>query len=315
MAPMPVPHMPALKRAKELFVLGAIAAAMTMPHVAEAAQKLGLGASSDNPIQVYADNGIEWDKNARQYIARGNAKAIQGTTTVYGDTLIAYYEDIGGGNTQVYRLDALGNVRILSPNETAFGKKAVYDVRKGVLVMTGDNLKLVTPTEVITARDSLEYYEQKSMAVARGNAVSSPTPKGTTSGSDNVAAVGGGSDRTVRADVLTAHFREAGNAGTGAGSKEGGGQQSIEHMEAFGNVVVNRPGEVSKGARGAYFPDRDVAHLWDNVRITRGDNQLNGEFAEVNFKTGISRILSGASAPVQALIEPEKKPQNPTSGN
>lgn len=302
---------PALSRAKGLLALAIIAAAMAAPDVTQAAQKLGLGAGSNNPIQVYADNGIEWDRNARQYIARGNAKAIQGTTTVYGDTLIAYYEDIGGGNTQVYRLDALGNVRILSPNETAYGKKAVYDVREGVLVMTGDNLKLVTPSEIITARDSLEYYEQKSMAVARGNAVSRPTPKGTTSGSDNIAAVGSGAERTVRADVLTTHFREA----SGTGEQQGGSQQSIERMEAFGNVVVNRPGEVSKGARGAYFPDRDLAHLWDRVRITRGDNQLNGEFAEVNFRTGVSRVLSGASAPVQALIEPEKRPENPTPGN
>lgn len=302
---------PAPKHSRRLFALAVIAAAMMMPHAAESAQKLGLGANSDNPIQVYADNGIEWDRNQRQYIARGNAKAIQGTTTVYGDTLIAYYEDIGGGNTQVYRLDALGNVRILSPNETAFGKKAVYDVREGVLVMTGDNLKLVTPTETITSRDSLEYYEQKSMAVARGNAVSRPTPKGTTSGSDNVAAVGSNTERTVRGDVLTAHFRDT--EGEGGGQEDS--KQSIERMEAFGNVVVDRPGEISKGARGAYFPDRNVAHLWDKVRITRGDNQLNGEFAEVNFQTGVSRILSGASAPVQALIEPEKRPENPTPGN
>ncbi len=37
--------------------------------------------------------------------------------------------------------------------------------------MTGRNLKLTTPNDVITARDDLEYWPQKHMAVARGDAV------------------------------------------------------------------------------------------------------------------------------------------------
>lgn len=289
---------PALSRAKGLLALAVIAAAMAAPDVTQAAQKLGLGAGSNNPIQVYADNGIEWDRNARQYIARGNAKAIQGDTTVYGDTLVAYYEAIAGGNTEVYRLDALGNVRIVSPTETAYGDKAVYDVRGGVLVMTGKNLRFVTADELITARDSLEYYEQKNLAVARGNAVSRPRA------SDKGRRAAEGSERTVRADILTAHFRDNAAKKPKAGAATRG--NSLERMDAWGNVVVTRPGEISRGSRGVYFPARSMANLWGKVRITRGDNQLNGDFAEINFRTGISRILAGPTAPVQALIEQEK---------
>lgn len=281
-----------------------------------AAQSLGIGGKSDKPIQVYADQGIEWNQNTRQYIARVNAKAIQGDTTVYGDTLVAYYEEVAGGNTEVYRLDAMGHVRIVSPSETAYGDKAVYDVRKGVLVMTGGALKLVTQTDVITARDTLEYYEETGLAVARGDAVARPVPGKKKQAKD---------DRTVRADVLTAYFRDddapAGSAGTpkakakkkqaqGAAA-DGGGRSTLERMDAYGNVVVTRPGEVALGSRGVYFPQAELAHLWGQVRITRADNQLNGEYAEVNFGTGISRILASPSAPVRALIEQEKKPKNP----
>jgi lipopolysaccharide export system protein LptA len=289
-----------------------------------AAQSLGLGTKGDKPIQIYADNGIEWNQNTHQYIARGNAKAIQGTTTVYGDTLVAYYEEVAGGNTEVYRLDALGRVRIVSPTETAYGDKGVYDVRKGVLVMTGKNLKLVTQSEVITARDSLEYYEAKSLAVARGNAVSTPivaTGKGdkSKSGSKSDDKSTDPSGRTVRADILTAHFLDDGPSGPGAGKKtksENTGQDAqrgstLDRMDAWGNVVVTRPGEVALGSRGVYFPQTGIANLWGKVRITRADNQLNGEYADVNFKTGISHILSSPSIPVQALIEPEKTPKNP----
>lgn len=287
---------------------------LALPAGAMAAQNLGLGSTSDKPIQVYADQGIEWNQNTRQYIARVNAKAIQGDTTVYGDTLIAHYEEIAGGNTEVFRIDAIGNVRIVSPNETAYGDKGIYDVRKGVLVMTGGALRLVTQTDIVTARDTLEYYEETGIAVARGNAVARPVP---TKHKDAK------NDRTVRADVLTAHFRDddadKGNAGKKKKKQKqqppaGGGPtggSSIDRMDAYGNVVVTRPGETALGRRGVYFPDREIAHLWGQVRITRADNQLNGEYAEVNFRSGISRILASPSAPVRALIDQDKKSQNP----
>jgi lipopolysaccharide export system protein LptA len=283
-----------------------LALAATGP--ARAAQSLGLGSKSDKPIQVYADEGIEWNQNTKQYIARVNAKAIQGDTTVHGDTLIAYYEEIAGGNTEVYRIDAVGNVRIVSPSETAYGDKATYDVRKGVLVITGAGLRLVTQTDIVTARDSLEYYEERSLAVARGNAVARPVPaKG--------KAKGSGGERTVRADVLTAHFvDEAVRKKSAKKQAQTGGRSTIERMDAYGNVSVTRPGEVALGSRGVYFPQRELAHLWGRVRITRQDNQLNGEYAEVNFRSGISRILASPSAPVRALIEQDKKPENAPSG-
>ncbi|MGE0652918.1 MAG: LptA/OstA family protein [Alphaproteobacteria bacterium] len=288
-----------------------LAGAMPGIPASFAAQSLGIGGDSNKPIQVYADDGIEWNQNTRQYIARGNAKAIQGTTTVYGDTLIAYYEEIAGGNTEIYRLDAVGRVRIVSPTETAYGDKGVYDVRKGVLVLTGKALRFETDEEIITARDSLEYYEEKSLAVARGDAVSRPVPAKRKSDKEN---------RTVRADVLTAHFRDN-EAGGGKSAKtgkttakkkaaaSGGGGNSVDRMDAYGNVVVTRPGEVAFGDRGVYLPDTEMVHLWGKVRITREDNQINGNYAEVNFRTGISRILASPSDPVRALIEMDKAPK------
>ena len=43
-----------------------------------------------------------------------------------------------------------------------------------------------------------------------------------------------------------------------------------------------------------------------NVRITRGENQLNGQEAEVNQKTGISRLLSGAVRAGAGLVVPNE---------
>ncbi len=42
---------------------------------------------------------------------------------------------------------------------------------QAVLVVTGHALRMTTPNDVLTARDTMEYWSQKHMAVARGDAV------------------------------------------------------------------------------------------------------------------------------------------------
>ena len=72
---------------------------------------------------------------------------------------------------EVYRMRAEGNVHIYNPTDQAWSDQATYDLDQAVMVMTGHALKLTTPNDTLTARDTLEYWSQKHMAVARGNAV------------------------------------------------------------------------------------------------------------------------------------------------
>ena len=195
---------------------------------------------------------------------------------VEADELIAHYRANAAGENEIYRLDANGNVRIISENETATSDNAVYDIDQGVLVMTGQEIRLDTPEDTITARDSIEYYEQRRLAVARGDAL----------------AIRG--DRRVRADTLTAHFTQ------GAANSE------MDRIEAAGNVLVSTPGDIVRAERGDYSPKRGIAAVTGDVRITRGDTQLNGERAEVNLNTGVSRILSSRSGErVRGLFLPK----------
>src|SRR5262249_56734800 len=123
----------------------------------------------------------------REVIARGNARAVRQNVTVTADRLIAFYRPKNGaapqptqsiatgttdtGGNEIYRVQAEGNVQIFTPTDHVQGDRAVYDMDQAVLVVTGRNLKLTTPSDMLTARDSLEYWSQKHMAVARGNAV------------------------------------------------------------------------------------------------------------------------------------------------
>jgi len=242
----------------------------------------GLTGGDDGPLRIEADEGIEWRRNEQVYIARGNAVARRESVTVHGETLVAHYRDRAGGDgTEIHRIEAIGDVRIVGDNETAYGDRGVYDVDKAVVVLTGEDLRLVTGEETITAEDSLEYWEARNLAVARGDAV----------------AVRG--DRRVRADVLTAHFQGDGSADA----------QAVSRIEAFDNVQIASPQSFARGDKAVYDTRSRVATLVGNVKISRGENQLNGGWAEVNLETGVSRLRgappdSETAARVQGLLAP-----------
>ena len=247
----------------------------------------GLPSDKDNlPVAVEAEQGIEWQQQKQLYIARGNAKATRGELTVYGQVLMAYYRKTASGGSDIWRLEADGEVKIASPNETARGDKAVYDVDNGIFVLTGKDLKLDTPKAAITARDSLEYWQKMSYAVARGNAQATRE------------------DKSVRAKVLTAHFKP-----------DQKGDLQIRNIEAFQDVLITTPSAVARAMYGDYNLESGIATLKGTVKITRGDDQLNGECAEVNLNTGISRLFSCAKQDrVRGLLvpKPNESPQDTT---
>jgi lipopolysaccharide export system protein LptA len=70
----------------------------------------------------------------------------------------------------------------------------------------------------------------------------------------------------------------------------------LQRVEAFGHVSVRTPTDMVTGDRGVYVPDTGMARLGGNVRITRGQNQLNGAEADVNMKTGIATLVAQKGA-------------------
>jgi lipopolysaccharide export system protein LptA len=265
-----------------LVVLAAATLAIAVASAGPArAQSLNFGqGESDSPIEVFADNGIEWEQDAQIFTARGNARAVRGEVEVRGDVLRAYYDKADGGTADIKRLDAEGHVRITTPGEEAFGDKAIYDVGNAILVLKGRKVRLVSATDTITADRQLELWERKQMAVARGNAYAVRE------------------DRRLRADVLTAHYRP-----------DEDGKSRVYRVEAFGNVHIVTADETVTADRGVYNTESSIATLTGSVKITRDLNQLNGCSATVNLKTGKSRLhaCAGAAASgqrVRGLIHP-----------
>lgn len=248
-----------------------------------AAQTLGFGGSGDTPIHIEADDGIEWQRTNQLYLANGNARASQGEAAVEGDRLIAYYRPNKAGENEIYRIDAVGNVRVLSRSEVATGDRAVYDVFNGVLVLTGENIRLETGQDTIIAKESLEYYEKRQLAIARGDALAIRQ------------------DRRLKADILMAHFRKTGSSDTA-------GTADLERIEAVGHVLISTPTDIVIAERGDYDLKSGLAELNGGVKITRGETQLNGERAEVDLNSGRSKLLSDGQR-VKGVFLPKASPK------
>jgi len=257
---------------------------------------LGLaGQDNGKPISIQADNGVEWQQSNQVYIARGNAKATRGDTSVSADTLYAYYrpapatstakapaqaqpalrgaDALDTGSTQVYRIEADGHVVFATPTQTAYGDHAIYDVDQALLVLTGKNLKIVTPQDTVTARDSFEWYDQKQIGVARGDAV---------------AVRQGPSPKSIRGDVLIAEV-----------TKHDDQASHISKVDAHGNVVLTSEDEVARSDAAVYNLDTGIATLTGHVSLTRGSSELRGEYGVVDTNTNVARLLS---APPSATL-------------
>jgi len=284
---------------------------------------------------VTAAGGIDWNQADQTVTAHDDARAVRGNVTVTGDRLIAHYRKKGAaagtpapaappppeggngapdetGNNEIYRLEGDGHVHIFTATDQAWGDHGIYDMDQAVLVLTGHALKLTTPQDVLTARDTMEYWSQKHMAVGRGD-----------------ASVTSNDGRRITADTLVGYTVDN-NAPPAPGAppppppkkqdKPAASQDplmssgKLQRVEAFGHVKVRTATEIVTGDRGVYVPDTGLARIVGHVHITRGDNQLNGAAAIVNMKTGLATMTEAPGARVQGLVVPnEQQPKTTTA--
>ena len=237
------------------------------------------------PIEITADNGIEWEKNKEILIASGNAKASRGGITVLAEVLRAYYRKKTTGGTDLYRLEAAGGVKIFSDTESMEGQTAVLDFEQAILKVDGKKVIYKAGPDTITANQQMEYWERQMMAVARGNAVA--LHKG----------------KTLRADVLKALLR-----------KNKTGRSEVYIIEAFNNVLIVSGKDRLRSDSAIYKLDSGIVTLKENVSIIRENSILNGDLAEINLKTGISKLLTVDSVEsrkerkrVRGLIYPHRQ--------
>lgn len=234
--------------------------------------------SSGQPIEITASKTVEWLRNEKQYVARENVVVTQGNMQILSDLLTADYRDGASSSMEIWQITADGNVQIKDEKNTAYGDKGVYDVTNGVAVLTGENLRLVSPDQTVTAKDRMEYHSNERMAKAVGN-----------------ARVVRAKD-TLTANTITAYFKDqsapAATTTTQTAAKNsavGGG--NLDRLEAEGNVVITTPTEVLRGSKAVYRANSNIAEITGKVKIERGENVMEGARAEVDLNTNVSKMF------------------------
>jgi lipopolysaccharide export system protein LptA len=102
-------------------------------------------AEARKPIEILADS-MEWNKQLGQAIATGNAKAIQGQTTIKAIKIIAILNE--DNSQQIRELQAIGKVVFLKDKQLATGDKATYYINQDKVIITG-NVELKRDDNII----------------------------------------------------------------------------------------------------------------------------------------------------------------------
>ncbi len=236
-----------------------------------------------DPLTLTADTALEWHRDQQKIIARGNVTAIQGESKIQSALMTADYTEGGDKNKFLPKtLRAENDVRISTPDGTAYGDVALYDIGQKNATLTGENLRLESDNFKLEANDRFSYNIQSGNLSAHGRAKLTQTTDKTTN--------------TIEADSLTAHF-----------IKTAGKNRDLEKMTATGNVIITTPTEVITGDQGFYNKQTNQAELRGNVKILRGPNELTGSLASIDLVTNISTLSGGANnkGQVSGVFYPE----------
>lgn len=257
----------------------------------------------DSPIIIEAEESVVCDETAQKCVATGLASAQKGTSTVYGDILTVYFTD-KGKKREITAMTADGHVRMKTPTETAYGDHAHYDVALNRIILTGGDLKIVTQKEILTARDSLEYYHSEnneaSKGIARGNALAQFPEK----------------QQLIQADTLVAYFKPASekkeqkeqqqdkenvvleqveaeeNILASEEKRDAKENIALERVEAEGNILASGPKGIVTGDRGVYLEKTKTVEVFNNVKITQDKNVIEGEYAKFNLDTNVAEMYT-----------------------
>ncbi len=226
-------------------------------------QQLSNLGDNDEPIEIFAEEGIEWHKNKKKYVAVGNAKAISGTLSLKSDVIEAFYEEKDSSNMNITNVKAKKNVIVEDKKMKIIGGEyAEYKISKDYFLINGKNIILTSEKSTLKSNKKLEYWRSKNIAIATGKAQAKKDQ-----------------EFTVLADKLVWYLQETEKKTT------------VKKLIGFDNVSIKTNNEVAFSDKAIYNNETEICKLFGNVKLQRGESFLIGEYAEVDLKSGISKLL------------------------
>ena len=215
------------------------------------------------PVEIYAEQGIEWHKNDNKYLAIGNAIAKSGKMSVNSDRIEAFYEESDNSGMDIKLVRAHKNVIVTDENlKIIGGKLAEYNLRKDYFSIFGKNLILTSQENKLESNNKMEYWRTKGVAIASGKAKAQK-----------------GNEFKIKAEKLVWYLNE--------------NDKKIEVKKIFGfdNVSIYTNNEVAFSDKALYNKENGICKLFGNVKLQKGDSFLTGDYAEVDLNKGISKLL------------------------
>ena len=227
---------------------------------------IGASAQDNAPLTIEADDILEWNQTDGIYTAKGNAVAIQGTTEIRGNLLVATY-DPESEERDIETVTAEGKVNYQDETSRARGSKLVYRISTRDYRVEGPDAAVSGSRGTITASRSIDLQtsaDETQKMTAIGNAIYTDS-----------------AGRVFAGNLVHAYFAADG---------------SLTSIDAEGSVkVVSTAGREATGDAATYDANTELATVTGNVKIIDGGSQMLGGRAEVDLKTGNSRMLSAGS--------------------
>lgn len=130
------------------------------------------GLDTNAPIDVDAAR-IEVQDAANQAVFTGNVVIRQGQLTLYADNIKVLYSR-QSGELAMQRLDARGNVRLVTPTERATSRTGIYDVDGKLITLSGNVVLDRDGSKLQGQRLVLNLASGQSSFDARGAGPSAP---------------------------------------------------------------------------------------------------------------------------------------------
>ncbi len=221
----------------------------------------------DNPVEIYAEEGIEWHKNENKYIAIGNAKAKSGTMSVQSDRIEAFYNEKDDSAMDIRLVKAHKKVIIKDKKLTIDGGNlAEYNLLKDHFSIFGKNLTLTSEKNRLKSNDKMEYWRSKGIAIATGEATAIKN-----------------AEFVIKAQKLIWFLDE---------QKE---KLEVNKILGFDKVSIRTNNEVAFSDKALYNKKNGICKLFGNVKLQKGTSFLTGDYAEVDLNKGISKLLPAPS--------------------
>ena len=223
---------------------------------------LSANAHADDMI-VNAENSLEWNQKEAFYHAMGNAAALQGKQEIKAESLKAFYNPQTAERT-ITRIIADGNASFADESHNGSGQKLDYDANSATYVLNG-------PDAVISGPDGSGAAEQTIIFKRSAQTVELVQD----------AEIKLKDGRQLSGQAIIIYLDEADN---------------ILRISAAGSVtIIQADGSTATANKADYNRTADSALLTGNVVVRDGETELAGDRAEVDFTTGISKMLSDES--------------------